>query len=96
MAKKKELDNIELAMIQCEKDGYGVHYGWWKAVQPPYVPPTKEMRVCLFCGKLFEPKTENQKFCDSVCSVGYAEKNNREYANKRYQDKKNAQSTIIA
>ena len=88
MAKKKELDNIELAMIQCEKDGYGVHYGWWYAKQPIYVPPAKEMRVCKFCGKLFEPKTVRHKFCDSVCSCAYNEKRANECAAKRYLEKK--------
>ena len=87
MAKKK-LDNIDLEMIQCEKDGYGVHYGWWKAKQPIYVPPAKEMRVCKFCGKLFEPQTIRQKYCDSVCSCAHNELRAIESAAKSYQKKK--------
>ena len=82
---KKELDKLSQEMIQCEADGFGVSYGKWKAVQPPYIPPEKEMRVCLFCGKLFEPKTPKQKYCDTVCSVANQDKKTREtsYIHKR-------------
>ena len=31
--KKKELDKLSLDMIECEKAGFGVHYGAWKAAQ---------------------------------------------------------------
>ena len=33
MARKKILDKLSLDMIECEKAGYGVHYGAWKATQ---------------------------------------------------------------
>jgi hypothetical protein len=85
MMAKKELDKLSQEMIQCEADGFGVSYGKWKAVQSPYIPPEKEMRVCLFCGKLFEPKTPKQKYCDTVCSVANQDKKTREtsYIHKR-------------
>lgn len=81
---KKELDKLSQEMLQCEADGFGVHYGRWKAVQPIYVPPEKEMRVCLFCGKPFEPKTPKQKYCSKVCSYSVLEKR----SNEAYQKKK--------
>ena len=27
------MDNLSKCMIQCEKDGFGVHYGRWRAAQ---------------------------------------------------------------
>ena len=84
MAKKK-LDNIDLEMIQCEKDGYGVHYGWWKAKQPVVEPEPQpipdDWKTCAFCGKPFKPKTGKQKYCDSVCSISALEKRNCELSN---------------
>ena len=82
MAKKK-LDNIDLEMIQCEKDGYGVHYGWWKATQERIAPPTEVTRICAFCGKPFVPKTPKQKYCDKVCSYSIFERRSNEYYQKR-------------
>lgn len=34
MAKKRKLDKLDLEMIECEKAGFGCHYGRWKATQP--------------------------------------------------------------
>lgn len=92
---KKELDKLSQEMIQCEADGFGVRYGKWKAVQPPYIPPTKEMRVCLFCGKLFEPKTPKQKYCDTVCSCANQVKKTNERSSRCYQEKKKAKLALV-
>ena len=73
MARKKKLDKLSLDMIQCEKDGFGVHYGKWKATQEP-VNIAKEEEIpeglykCQQCGKVFKPTIKRpQKFCDYVC-----------------------------
>lgn len=92
---KKVLDKLSQEMIQCEKDGFGVSYGKWKAVQPPYVPPEKEMRVCLFCGKLFEPKSPKQKYCDTVCSCANQAKKTNERSYRCYQEKKKAKLALV-
>ena len=82
MAKRK-LDKLSQEMLQCEADGFGVSYGKWKAKQPVYVEPEKEMRVCAFCGKPFIPKTPKQKYCDKVCSYSVLEKRNNEAYHKK-------------
>ena len=71
---KKILDNLSLDMIQCEKDGYGVHYGKWKAMQKPVEieqPGIPEgWLVCQYCGIPFKPKTRRpQKYCQHICGV---------------------------
>lgn len=80
---KKQLDKLSREMLQCEADGFGVSYGKWKAKQPVYVEPEKEMRVCAFCGKPFIPKTPKQKYCDKVCSYSVLEKRNNEAYHKK-------------
>ena len=72
MAKKKQLDKLSLDMIQCKKDGFGVHYGAWKATQKPVEiekPALPEgWRVCEWCGKPFKPKTKRPtKYCEVYC-----------------------------
>ena len=66
---RKELDKLSLDMIQCEKDGYGVHYGRWKAMQQP-VKVVSEIpdgwKRCPQCGKPFKPRC-GKKYCDEVC-----------------------------
>lgn len=62
MAKKKKLDKLSLDMIECEKAGYGCHYGAWKATQDsPIVIQKKSTethenwKVCPHCGNSFKP-----------------------------------------
>lgn len=66
---KKELDKLSLDMIQCENDGYGVHYGRWKAAQPIVKPVEvpEDWKVCRQCGKAFKPNVKHQKYCCRVC-----------------------------
>ena len=70
--KKKELDKLSLDMIQCEKDGFGVHYGRWKAMQKPVkIEPQgipEGWLVCAQCGTPFKPKTKRkQYYCGAFC-----------------------------
>lgn len=73
MAKKKELDNLSLDMIQCKKDGYGCHYGKWKAMQGCGEVKEKQLpegwKICEWCGKWYKPKQQkcNQKYCEPFC-----------------------------
>lgn len=81
---KKELDNLSKDMIQCEKDGYGVWYGRWKATQPIAKPNSVEVlpdgwKLCAHCGKPFKPNVPYQKYCEALCG--------REAQTKRYQSK---------
>lgn len=55
MAKKKDLSPLDLDLIQCEKDGFGCHYGKWKATQETKKVEKEEpegfvIRVCQNCG----------------------------------------------
>lgn len=74
MAKKKQLDKLSLDMIQCEKDGFGVRYGKWKAAQTPVKIEPKGLpdgwKKCAYCGKPFKPKTKRiQYYCEANCQV---------------------------
>lgn len=69
----KEMDNISKQMIQCKKDGFGCHYGAWKAVQDP-VPIDKPQdlpegwRICAWCGKPFKIRSsKKQIYCEIYC-----------------------------
>ena len=76
MAKKKELDKLSLDMIECEKAGYGCHYGAWKAAQENLAKEEKKESeipegwlICQCCGKPFKPKTKRaQKYCEANCA----------------------------
>ena len=68
MAKKK-LDKLSLDIIECQKAGFGVHYGAWKATQTKPAEIKKEIPdgwlVCQYCGKPFKPKTKRpQRYCE--------------------------------
>ena len=100
MAKKKELDKLSQEMIQCEKDGYGVHYGRWKATQPIVKPVPVEipegMKACANCGRLFKIVKANSKYCGAQCC---SEANNKKYLLRRaesdraYRERKKAMAT---
>lgn len=105
MAKKKELDKLSLDMIQCKKDGFGCHYGAWKALQDKPVEVIEKKveipegwRVCKNCGNLFKLGSygKNRVYCDVTCQRQAASKNKkskyntREY-NRRYMEKKQAE-----
>jgi hypothetical protein len=82
MARKKPLDKLSLDMIQCEKDGYGVHYGAWKATQEAVIPKRKEtyikQGVCEHCGKTFNICGNIRRYCDDRCMDAAARKRKKE------------------
>ena len=76
--KKVKLDKLSLDMIQCEKDGYGVHYGAWRAAQgakntlaEPQAKcnqPEGYKYICQKCGKEFYAMNKKpRKFCSNQC-----------------------------
>lgn len=99
MARKKQLDKLSLEMIQCEKDGFGVHYGRWKALQnpvkiePPGLP--EGWLICKQCGKPFKPTTRRKQFyCGAVCGNAATQAKHREkklIQMKEYRERKKAE-----
>lgn len=99
MAKKKELDNLSKDMIRCKADGFGCHYGQWKALTGDTREKVEDQTpqgwlICQRCGKEFKPKTRRpQKYCDAVCQREATTERNmdkkRAYA-KAYQERKRA------
>lgn len=90
MAKKK-LDKLSLDMIQCKKDGYGVHYGRWKATQEPVKPEESPLPdgwlICAHCGKRFKPKTGRPtKYCEAYCANAAFKVRKRERDNQRQRE----------
>lgn len=97
--KKKELDKLSLDMIQCEKDGYGCHYGAWKATQEHQTEfkrkeyePRFGWCICKYCGKRFPKEHGKQLYCDSLCQRSFQtekyREGKREYAKKYMQEKR--------
>lgn len=81
MAKKKDLSPFDLDLIQCEKDGFGCHYGKWKpwhdAQKAAWEKPTNKTepdlivkRICENCGIEFV-RNDNRpcKYCGDECRV---------------------------
>lgn len=77
--KKAPSDKLSLDMIQCEKDGFGVHYGAWRAAQyeknggmPPIQKPKGYKHTCLNCGNEFYAKANKlRKYCSEFCREQY-------------------------
>lgn len=71
--KKAKLDKLSLDMIQCEKDGFGVHYGAWRAAQYEngivnMPKPKGYQHICLHCGKEFYSQRNGaRKYCSESC-----------------------------
>lgn len=69
------MDNLTMDMIACEKAGFGVSYGKWKATQPIREIPKVEVvceyeKACEHCGKIFEVFTKRErKYCSLNCGV---------------------------
>ena len=68
------MDNLSKCMILCEKEGFGVHYGAWRATKG--MEPVFEVEVvipegwkkCECCGELFKPsKRSDQRYCGAYC-----------------------------
>lgn len=100
MAKKKELDKLSLDMIECEKDGYGCHYGKWKAMQAERkiekrIP--EDWRTCALCGKPFKPTNHAQKYCEYSCQREAANVRRKDAIRaqmKRYRERKKAEKEL--
>ena len=75
MAKKKDLSQLDLDLIQCEKDGFGCHYGKWKATQEmkkaeAEAPKIIVVRICENCGEKFVRNDHRPcKYCCDECRV---------------------------
>ena len=73
----RKMDKLAQDMIQCNKDGYGCHYGKWKAMQEPVMAEKKipeGWKVCPWCKKAFKP-VNGQRYCELYCRTqAYAEK----------------------
>lgn len=81
------MDNLSKCMIQCKADGYGVHYGAWRAAQGGVFLMKEDTipagwKKCEYCGELFKPSRSDQRFCGSYCQ--------RLQADKRFREKRKA------
>ena len=101
MAKKREPDKLALDMIQCKKDGFGVHYGKWKAMQADGMIEKKipdGWRVCEHGGKEFKPTNNSiQKYCEYSCQRAAADLRNKDKKReqmKRYRERKKAEANV--
>jgi hypothetical protein len=59
-------------MIQCKADGYGVHYGAWRAAQGGVFLMKEDTipagwKKCEYCGEVYKPSRSDQKFCGAYC-----------------------------
>lgn len=68
------MDNLTMEMRACEKAGFGVSYGKWKATQPVVTKPKpiivdEHEKRCAYCGKVFYPYRKTTKFCSKKCSA---------------------------
>lgn len=78
---KEDKTQLGQEMTECEKAGYGVHYGAWKATQPvkEFVKEQdKRLRVCPWCGEKFMPRAINSKYCCLDCQTNAYTKRKRE------------------
>lgn len=66
------MDNLSKCMIQCKADGYGVHYGAWRAAQGGVFLMKEDTipagwKKCEHCGEVYKPSRSDQKFCGAYC-----------------------------
>ena len=68
------MDNLSRCMILCEKEGFGVRYGAWRATKgdaPVFETEAvipKGWRACEYCGRLYKPYNKRpQKYCEAEC-----------------------------
>ena len=98
MARKKQLDKLSLDMIECEKAGFGVHYGRWKATQKPVKIEPKSSpdnwKVCPYCGQRFKPRY-NQVYCEYVCQREAQRIRDREKHNEYQREWRKKQAEAI-
>ncbi len=90
------MDNLSADMIQCCKDGFGCHYGKWKALQPKIrfkreLPKKLDdgSRVCENCGTVFyDYKSGGRKYCSHNCAQAAYYENNKQRIKEAYQRRK--------
>ena len=83
--KGNDMDNLTREMQLCEKAGFGVSYGKWKATQPIKEAPKKESaRTCLYCGRPITSGT--RRYCNNDCSTEAWKK--RKASKDRYTSQK--------
>ena len=97
--KKKELDNLDLDMIQCKADGFGCNYGKWKALQEKPVATERKLpsgwSICPHCGKSFKLPNKGKKiYCEIYCqkevqNIRRKEKNRERQ--KMYRERRKAE-----
>ena len=82
------MDNLSREMIQCKKDGFGCHYGRWKAMQEPVkITPREEKHHCLYCGReVVRGEKGFPKYCDAYCGEQYRRIKYREKAAAEKED----------
>ena len=75
---KKQMDKLALDMIQRKKDGFGVHYGAWRAAQYEKnkgmtpAKPKGYKHTCVHCETEFYTRVNRkQKFCCDSCREEY-------------------------
>ena len=97
---KREPDKLAIDMVQCKKDGYGCHYGKWKALQKNPLPKKKVNGIpegwkhCKRCGKPFKPSRASQLYCEAVCQAERQRERDRKRHNERqrqYRERKKAE-----
>ena len=80
------MDNLDRCMILCEKEGFGVHYGAWRAskgVEPVFevdVVIPEGWKKCEHCDEVYKPSRSDQKYCGAYCQS--------KASNKRFKRKK--------
>ena len=86
------MDNLARnAMLARQAD---MSYGKWKALQPivpikPKEVDESKMKSCPWCGKKFECKKPNQKYCEPYCQT----RANYEKHQQRRKEKENENKT---
>lgn len=67
------MDNLSKCMIQCKAEGFGCHYGAWRATKGDILIVKKDeipegWKKCPHCGELFKPqRRKDQKYCGAYC-----------------------------
>lgn len=88
------MDNLSRCMILCEKEGFGVRYGAWRATKGPIPVAEKKIPegwlVCQYCGTPFKPTSKRlQKFCGAYCQKRASEKRCKKKKKKKKEGAKN-------
>ena len=73
MSRKRKPDNLDLDSRRAMEEGYGVHYGLYKAANPktaniPEEKPDTRVSFCQICGGKF-PYRPHRKYCCPDCGL---------------------------